>query len=67
MMLQLQRYNFNVTHKPGKQMYVANHLSRTFLKDTGPEDEQYLVFALAVEELNPFNILKVNSNKLPSN
>ena len=46
-------------------MYVADHLSRAFLKDTGPEDEHFQVFALEVEELNPLNILKINSVKLP--
>ena len=64
-MLRLQRYNIDVTYKPGKQMYVADHLSRAFLKDTSPEDEQFQVFALEVEELNPFNVLKINNEKLP--
>ena len=46
-------------------MYVANHLSKAFLKDTSSEDEHFLVFALKVEELNPFNILKISGKKLP--
>ena len=66
MMLRLQRYNIDVTYKPGKQMYVADHLSRAFLKDTSPEDEQFQVFALEVEELNPFNVLKINNEKVPN-
>ena len=27
-------------------MFVADHLSRAFLKDTGPKDEEFQVFAL---------------------
>ena len=49
MMLRLQRYNLEVVYKPGTQMFVADHLSRAFLKDTGTEDEEFQVFALELE------------------
>ena len=65
MMLRLQRYNIDVAYKPGTQMYVAAHLSRAFLKGTGPDDEEFQVFALEVEDLSPFNTLKVSGEKLP--
>ena len=38
MMLRLQRYNLQAVYKPGTQIFVADHLSRAFLKDTVPED-----------------------------
>ena len=53
MMLRLQRYNLEVVNKPGTQMFVANHLSRAFLKDTGTEDEKFQVFALELEAMIP--------------
>ncbi|XP_021341363.1 uncharacterized protein K02A2.6-like [Mizuhopecten yessoensis] len=37
MMLQLQKYNVSVRHVPGKQISVANALSRKFVPDTYPE------------------------------
>ena len=54
MILRLQRYNIDITYKLGEQMCLADHV-----KDTGREDE------LEMEELNAFNILKINSEKLP--
>ena len=41
MLLRLQRYNLNVTYKPGSQMYVADHLSRVYLRQTEdpPKDD----------------------------
>ena len=38
-----------VVYKPGTQMFVADHLSRAFLKDTGTEDEEFQVFVLELE------------------
>lgn len=37
MMMQLQRYNMNVIYKKGKEMYLADTLSRAFLHDEQPE------------------------------
>ena len=34
MMLRLQRYNFDVTYKPGPRMYIADHMSRASLPDS---------------------------------
>jgi len=51
MLLRLQRYNLNVKYKPGSQMYVADHLSRAYLRqaEDSPKDE-FQVFALELEE-----------------
>ena len=46
-------------------MFVADHLSRAFLKDTGPEDEEFQVFALELEAMNPFDTIKIRSERLP--
>ena len=32
--LALQRYNLHVNYKPGKEMYIADHLSRSYLNET---------------------------------
>ena len=37
MMMQLQRYNLNVTYKKGKEMYLSDTLSRAHLPDEQPE------------------------------
>ena len=46
-------------------MFVADHLSRAFLKDTGPGDEEFQVFALELEAMNPFDTIKISSERLP--
>lgn len=65
MLLRLQRYNLEVTYKPGSQMYVADHLSRAYLKnqDDQPHDE-FQVFALELEEINPLDTVKITSERL---
>ena len=45
-------------------MFAADHLSRAFLKDTGPEDEEFQVFALKLEAMNPFDTMKISSERL---
>ena len=47
-------------------MFVADHLSRAFLEDTGPEDEEFQVFALELEALNPFDTIKRSVKDCPS-
>lgn len=65
MLLRLQRYNLEVTYKPGSQMYVADHLSRAYLKnqDDQPHDD-FQVFALELEEINPLDTVKITSERL---
>ena len=45
-------------------MYIADHLSRAFLPDQGEQDEEFQVFALEVELLNPCDSLTVSSERL---
>lgn len=64
MLLRLQRFNLEVIYKPGSQMYVADHLSRAFLKDEESLIDDFQVFALEIEKLNPFDTLKVTKERL---
>ncbi|VDI51087.1 Hypothetical predicted protein [Mytilus galloprovincialis] len=50
MMLQLQKYNIQLVYKPGKEMYLADTLSRAYLKDTHTESES--------EEIEAINMIK---------
>ena len=65
MMLRLQRYNLEVVYKSGSQMFVADHLSRAFLTDNSPDEEEIQVFALELEAMNPFDKIKIRSERLP--
>lgn len=65
MMLRLQRYNLDVVYKPGSQMFVADHLSRAFLSETEPDDEDVHVFALELETMDPLSTVKISSESLP--
>lgn len=38
MKISLQIYDFKVVWKPGKELVVADHLSRTYLRETSPEE-----------------------------
>ena len=64
MLLRLQRFNLDVTYKPGSQMYIADHLSRAYLASVGEEDKEFQVFALEIESLNPLDSLTVSSERL---
>ncbi|XP_060083284.1 uncharacterized protein K02A2.6-like [Ylistrum balloti] len=57
--LTLQKYDLEVTYKPGKLLYVADTLSRAFLEET----EETLVEDLAVNELYLLAYLTVSSEK----
>jgi len=65
MMLRLQRYNLDVVYKPGSQMFVADHLSRAFLSETDPDDEDVQVFALELETMDPLSTVNISSESLP--
>ena len=63
MLLGLQRLNLDVMYKPGLQMYIADHLSRTYLTSKG-DRQKVSSFTLEVETLNPLDSLKVSSERL---
>ena len=64
MLLRLQRYNIEVRYKPGKEMYVADHLSRAQLTETEDCNDEFQVFALELEEMTPFSSIKVSPERL---
>ena len=65
MLLRLQRYNLEVKYKPGSQMYVADHLSRAYLKQARDQlNDEFQVFALELAEINPLDTVKITSERL---
>ena len=64
MLLRLQRFNLDVNYKPGTQMFIADHLSRASLKATDNTQDNFQVFVLELESLNPFDSIKVAPERL---
>ena len=66
MLLRLLRYNLAVQYKKGSQMYLADHLSRAPIVERKEADEldEFQVFALEVENLNPFDAIKLSPGRL---
>ena len=56
MLLKLQKYNLKVSYKRGKEMYIADLLSRTFNNDsqnsTSSKVEHFHVFCQDLENIN---------------
>ena len=59
MLLRLQRFNLDVNYKTGTQMFIADHLSRASLKATDNTQDNFQVFVVELESLNPFDSIKV--------
>ena len=59
MLLRLQRYTLKVTYKPGKELYIADTLSRAFLKE---QKEDLLGEELEVNWVTPQ--LPISENRL---
>ena len=64
MLLRLQRYNIAVQYKPGPQMYVADHLSRASLVSSEKSQDNFKVFAMELESMNPLAFVKVSPERL---
>ena len=64
MLLRLQRFSLDVNCKPGTQMLTADHLSRASLKVTNNTQDNFQVFVLELESLNPFDSIKVTPERL---
>ena len=60
MLLRLQRYNIAVQYKPGPQMHVADHLSRALLVSSEKPQDNFQVFAMELESMNPLASVKVS-------
>lgn len=57
--LQLQKYDIEIIYKPGKEMFLADTLSRAFLNETNED----LVEELTVNEVHLLSYLAVNPKK----
>ena len=64
-MLRLQIYPIGVVYIPVSQMFSEGHLSRAFLKDTGPDDGKCPVFIIELEAMSPLSTIKINSEWFP--
>ena len=73
MLLRLQRYDITITYKPGKDMHLADTLSRAFLKESQhqkPEDHEVMQVEKRseterdVESINMLDYLPITSTKL---
>ena len=64
MLLRLQRYNIAVQYKPGPQMNVADHLSRASLVSSEKSQDNFQVFAMEFESMNPLASVKVSPERL---
>lgn len=49
MLLRLQRYTLSVKYCPGKQIYIADMLSRAYLHEKGGEEEHFSISQLQLE------------------
>ena len=49
MLLKLQKYNLKVVYKKGKEMYIADALSRAYLSDTSTEEETFDFQVMSLE------------------
>jgi hypothetical protein len=62
MMLKLQQYHFSVQYKKGKEMYIADTLSRAALTNptaTGTNEEEVFRMELSLMDLKPPNLSNV--------
>ena len=64
MLLRLLRYNLDVQYKPGRLMFIADHLSRASTSEVELEQDEAQVFAMEVERMDPFDTIKVAPEKL---
>ena len=73
MLLQLQRYSLNIVYKPGKELFIADTLSRAFLPNKPSTEElnsevlavrqeEYLI--KSVEEISMVEFLPITSEHL---
>ena len=73
MLLQLQKYNLTLVYKPGKELFIADTLSRAYLPDdTASEKMNSDVFAVkqeeylikSIEEINMVEFLPITAERL---
>ena len=60
MLLALQKYDYTIVYKKGKEMYLADTLSRAYLNDTGSPQE----VDIETQQINMTEYLPVSSERL---
>ena len=58
-MFQLQKYDIEIVFKPGKTMFLSDHLSRSYLNETNDD----LIKEMAVNEIQLLSYLSVSPEK----
>ena len=58
-MFQLQKYDIEIVFKPGKSMFLSDHLSRSYLNETNDD----LIEEMAVNEIQLLSYLSVSPEK----
>ena len=58
-MFQLQKYEIEIVFKPGKTMFLSDHLSRSYLNETNDD----LIEDMAVNEIQLLSYLSVSPEK----
>ena len=64
MLLRLQRYNLEVHYKKGKEMYIADHLSRAPTTATEEDGDEFEVFAVELNSSDPLEYSQVKPERL---
>ena len=64
MLLRLQKYNLAVSYKPGNQMFLADHLSRTAQYETTVPEDSFQVFSVDLEKNISMQALKISPERL---
>jgi hypothetical protein len=68
LLLQLQRYNFELVYKPGKELFIADTLSRAYLpnKETEEEDDEEfeVMEILCISERRADQVRKASQSEL---
>ena len=64
MLLRLQRYNLDITYKKGKEMYLADALSRAYPKGSEPHSTPPSEFCHTIEETDLTEHLAISRERL---
>ena len=66
MLLRLQRYDLEITYKRGKEMYLADALSRAYSKESEPHSTPLSEFCHSIEEIDLTEHVGISRERLQS-
>ena len=64
MLLRLQHYNLEARYKPGKEMHIADQLSRVTTTTTESNKEEFEVFTVELDSSVHFEYIQVHPERL---